>query len=147
MMTPLPPEALAAWDRGDRIQAIRLVRERTGLDLAQAKAALESRAPQAQENWPPAAAQVPANAMAALARGETIEAIKLTRQATGLGLKEAKELVERAIESGSTGAATHPAFQRPGLAPGEVPRSTVSVSAIVAVIAIAAAIAGYFYLG
>jgi hypothetical protein len=86
-------------------------------------------------------ARIPPEAAAAAARGELIEAIKLTRQATGLGLKEAKDLVDRhqagAARSGDTGfdapepatarraprTARQAAARRPGLAPGEVPRS------------------------
>ena len=77
--------------------------------------------------------RIPPEAAAAAARGELIEAIKRTRQATGLGLKEAKELVDlhlaRAAEAGDTGfdepppATRRPPLRRPGLAPGEVPRS------------------------
>ena len=35
---------------------------------------------------------LPANVQAALERGSAIEAVKLLREATGLGLKEAKDL-------------------------------------------------------
>jgi ribosomal protein L7/L12 len=42
-------------------------------------------------------AQLPAAATAAVVRGSKIEAIKEVRAATGLGLREAKELVERYI--------------------------------------------------
>jgi len=37
---------------------------------------------------------LPADVLAALARGQTIEAIKLLRAATGLGLKEAKDAID-----------------------------------------------------
>lgn len=37
---------------------------------------------------------LPADVLAALERGKTIDAIKLLRAATGLGLKEAKDLVD-----------------------------------------------------
>ena len=37
---------------------------------------------------------LPAEAILALRRGQKIEAIKLTRTATGMGLKESKEAVE-----------------------------------------------------
>jgi hypothetical protein len=37
---------------------------------------------------------LPPDAVTALSRGSLIEAIKATRQATGLGLKESKDLVE-----------------------------------------------------
>jgi ribosomal protein L7/L12 len=39
---------------------------------------------------------LPANVKAALNRGETIEAIKLLRQATGMGLKDAKDRIDLA---------------------------------------------------
>jgi len=41
--------------------------------------------------------QLPAGATAAVARGSKVEAIKEVRTATGLGLLEAKQLVERYI--------------------------------------------------
>lgn len=40
---------------------------------------------------------VPMDARQALLRGNKIEAIKLTRMATGLGLKESKDLVEATV--------------------------------------------------
>jgi len=42
---------------------------------------------------------IPEGAIAALENGKKIEAIKLTRQATGMHLKESKEAVELYIES------------------------------------------------
>lgn len=51
----------------------------------------------------------------ALAAGNKIEAIRLYREHTGLGLKESKDAVE-ALEKGT-------AIRRSALAPGEVPRS------------------------
>jgi len=55
-----------------------------------------------------AANRLPADAIDALARGETIEAIKRVRAATGLGLKEAKDLVDayRHPGGGATGQAS-----------------------------------------
>lgn len=44
-----------------------------------------------------ASAQLPATATAAVARGSKIDAIREVRAATGLGLLEAKQLVERYI--------------------------------------------------
>ena len=41
--------------------------------------------------------QVPAEAVEALKRGNKIEAIKLTRASTGMGLKDAKDAVEAVI--------------------------------------------------
>ena len=55
-----------------------------------------------------------ANVIEALRRGHKIEAIKLVREQTGMGLKEAKDAVD-AYER------THP--KAPASSPGEVPRS------------------------
>ena len=41
--------------------------------------------------------EVPADAIAALREGKKVLAVKLTRAATGLGLKESKELVDALI--------------------------------------------------
>jgi len=113
-MPTLPPAAIAALQRGDLIEAIKLTREATGLGLKESKNAVErygnggGSAADDDDAFddafdgfdaPPAhrpSAGLPPRAMAALQRGRTIEAIKLTREATGLGLKEAKDLVDAA---------------------------------------------------
>jgi ribosomal protein L7/L12 len=41
---------------------------------------------------------LPTQAVAALERGSKIEAIKIVRETSGVGLKEAKEIVERFID-------------------------------------------------
>ena len=75
------------------IEAIKRYREQTGAGLAEAKAAVEQRqqglvlSGQARtEDW--------ASIDDALARGNKIEAIKLHRSMTGLGLAESKTAVE-----------------------------------------------------
>ena len=71
---------------------------------------------------PPAAperalAPLPPDVLEALEKGQTIEAIKRLRRATGLGLKEAKDLVDARSREQSA------AFGRDrDRAPGEVPR-------------------------
>jgi hypothetical protein len=78
---------------------------------------------------PPPTSPLPDNVLAALQRGNVIEAIKLLREATGLGLKEAKDAVE-SFQSGEQGA--------PGQrSPGEVPKSSVSIWLIAALAALA----------
>ena len=57
----------------------------------------------------PASAPLPADVLEALAQGQTIEAIKRLRSATGLGLKEAKEAIDRHL-------AGQPAPARPSIA-------------------------------
>jgi hypothetical protein len=52
---------------------------------------------------------------AALMEGRTLDAIRLLREAQGIGLKEAKEAVDTALRDGMPVAP-------PGLSPGEQPR-------------------------
>ncbi len=63
----------------------------------------------------------------ALQRGEKIQAIRLMREISGVGLKEAKDLVD---------ASPHAAV-RSGLSPGEVPRTGRAIWTIVAVVLLA----------
>ncbi len=79
---------------------------------------------------------LPVNVADALRRGNKIEAIKLLRQQTGLGLKEAKDAIEASDEGRVTNTNT--------LAPGEVPRSSRRLWLVVALIA--AAIVIYYAL-
>ena len=86
---------------------------------------------------PNASFRLSQEAVKALRSGNKVEAIKLVREATGLGLAEAKTMVE-AIEKGLPGVAAKavrrslaaavrpapaspPLRAGPGLAPGEVP--------------------------
>jgi hypothetical protein len=103
---PLPRNVLDAIQRGNLVEAIKLLREQTGLGLKEAKDLVDSQvgaSGPARGGWslplPPAAA-------AAWQQGNEIEAIRLLRAETGLGLKEARQLVEGSFPS-----------------PGEVPRS------------------------
>jgi len=137
MPVPLPNEVRAAIDAGQKIEAIRLLRERTALGLAEAKAAVEAGSLPDHGRGPvPPDGSLPPEAMSALAAGNTIEAIRLVRQARGIGLKEAKDAVDAvtrtARSQGSPGGG--------GLAPGEVPRRKSAgwiAIAILAVLAIA----------
>jgi ribosomal protein L7/L12 len=94
---------------GNKIEAIKRVRELTGLGLKEAKDYVEAMprsapsdlpiaAPAPVSNAHPAAADL-AEVSALLAGGNKIEAIKRMRELTGLGLKEAKDYVE-AMPSG-----------------------------------------------
>jgi len=87
----------AAIGAGNKIAAIKLYRDATGAGLAEAKDAIELIA----AGKPPpsgAAATQPTDAMqevsALLAAGRKIEAIRVYRTATGVGLKEAKDAVD-----------------------------------------------------
>lgn len=88
----------------NKVEAIRLVREATGLGLAEAKAALEQwesggtlPRPKSGTSAPGGAAisDLPPEVTALARQGKTIEAIKLLREQRSLGLKEAKDLVDQ----------------------------------------------------
>lgn len=94
--------------QGDRIRAIQLLREATGMGLAEAKTVIDAVA--AGGNLPPLAAQQAAvraadpdgEALSAEVRrlaaaGNRIGAIRLLREERGLGLQEAKDLLDRAV--------------------------------------------------
>lgn len=95
---------------GEKLQAIKRWRELTGLGLAEAKAAVDalfaqglppplSSVPQGHGALPTQGPKGPSpelvlEARQLVASGKKIEAIKRWREATGLGLKEAKDAVE-----------------------------------------------------
>jgi len=93
--TSLDAELRALLAEGRKIEAIKRYREATGEGLAAAKDAVEA----LEQNEPPAAAE-PADAaletqiVSLLEAGRKIEAIKVYRERTGAGLKEAKDAVE-----------------------------------------------------
>jgi ribosomal protein L7/L12 len=115
---PLPASVQAALARGDKLLAIQLLRASAGLDLKSAKDAVERGgldtlippdvAEPALVSWPP-------QVQAALQRGQKVAAIRVLREATGLGLKEAKAAVEAQL--GERGTRDH------SLGPGELPRA------------------------
>jgi hypothetical protein len=92
---------------------------------------------------------VPPEAVDALRRGNKIEAIKRLREASGLGLAEAKGVIDRLEAGAHAGQSAHLApttlHAHPvqpgasGLSPGEVPRGKEGAFAIVILIAAAAA--------
>lgn len=93
----------AAIRAGRKIEAIQLLRESTGLGLAEAKAEVErmegrwSR-PEPTPADPPARTNLDPRSIGAvqeaLARDDMIEAIKAYRAHTGVGLKEAKDAID-----------------------------------------------------
>jgi ribosomal protein L7/L12 len=86
--------------QGEIIGAIKSLREETGMSLQDAKNAVDALAsgkewplqPSARENTPLSSA-----VLDQLLAGQKIEAIKLLRNETGIGLKDAKDAVERVI--------------------------------------------------
>lgn len=103
--SPAPLDAtnaqrLAALVRaGEKIEAIKLVREVTGCGLREAKEAVEllERDPTGglALPQPPVAQDWEGEIRGLLKVGEKIAAIKLYRERTGAGLKDAKDAVER----------------------------------------------------
>lgn len=114
---PLPPEAAAAFSRGDVIGAIKHVRQATGLGLKEAHDLVQAHA-MAQQPDPEAGQAggfvIPPAAAAAVTRGEFMTAIALVRKANPrLDLKTAKQ----AIDQVRRGAAPVEGGLKPGVRP------------------------------
>ena len=102
-LSPLDQHVRKLAAEGNTIEAIKAVREHTGLGLNEAKdyvEAIPNVVPLSQLARPPEAVD-PADsdslrqeAIALVAQNKSIEAIKLVRERTGLGLKEAKDYVD-----------------------------------------------------
>src|SRR3954468_24966045 len=95
-------------DQDQKIEAIKLYRGRTGAGLKESKEAVEAigrgqRSPSRQE-----VRDYRNEVVSLLGRGEKIEAIRLYRERTGVGLKEAKVL--EAAETDAEFRAEIPAF-------------------------------------
>lgn len=96
-MANLPPQVLHAMERGQQIEAIRLLREATGLGLKEAKDAIDAHLRGESVMLPSAGGMpdsTPTDVVEALQRGHKIEAVRRMRAHTGLGLKESKERVD-----------------------------------------------------
>lgn len=104
-LSPLDHHVRKLAAEGNKIEAIKAVREHTGLGLKEAKDyvdAIPNVVPLANfgQGAPPPDAgpmddeTVRAAALALVAHGKKIEAIKFVRERTGLGLKEAKDYVD-----------------------------------------------------
>ncbi len=134
---PLPDDVLEALRAGKAVEAIQRLRQATGLGLAEAKALIDHHreADAAPAFGARQAGGLPASVVEALRRGNKIEAIKLLRGHTGLGLKEAKDAIE-ALSVGASGS--------PGRSPGEVPRANHAVGWIV--LLALAGVAGFYFL-
>ena len=98
------PEMIELLKQGNKILAIKLAREKTGLDLKGAKAYVEDQQRRLQgqkgaeakisSSSPALAKDWQAEVLELLEQGKKISAIKLTREKTGLDLRGAKEYVE-----------------------------------------------------
>lgn len=100
-------EVQEALERGEIIEAVRLAREATGLDLASSKALVDALRQNPMGSMGGAQVQTTVQVaqktlggedvqqvVSLIRSGKKIEAIKLVRESTGLGLKEAKDVVD-----------------------------------------------------
>lgn len=112
----LPDDVLDALGNGQMIEAIKLLRSATGLGLKEAKDLLDAYQQGTQVGAEIASSnnQLPASVMAALQSGNKIDAIKLLREQTGLGLKEAKDAVEAMKIPKAGGTGDLPTVEKPG---------------------------------
>lgn len=112
---PLPDDVLRALQQGQTIEAIKLLRLATGLGLKEAKDAIDAHLHGLPVSVPaaPPVGQLPASVLAALQSGNKIEAIKLLREQTGLGLKEAKDAVEGMAIRNAGGTGHFPTIEKP----------------------------------
>ncbi|MEO6172844.1 MAG: ribosomal protein L7/L12 [Arenimonas sp.] len=89
--------AMAAAERGDLIEAVKIVRTDTGLGLKEAKDVVDayvSGNPAHAAEFEAVHSDMPSEAIEAIAAGNVIEAIKIVREKNRLGLKEAKDFVD-----------------------------------------------------
>ena len=94
-MSDLKQQLTELLSKGNKLGAIRLLREQRGLGLAEAKAALEGF--ESMGDLPPerpAPAELPEDVRELAVQGQVLEAIKVLRTQTGMGLAEAKALVD-----------------------------------------------------
>lgn len=137
---PLPAAVLAALQRGSTIEAVKLLRKSTGLGMQEAKDLIDrherGRAAPVSIGIP--RATLAPEVAAAMQAGNKIEAIRLLREKTGMGLKEAKDAIE-ALQDGSKPA------QSALLAPGEIARSGMGTWLIAGLVALL--VLGYLMFG
>lgn len=97
-MSTLPQPVIEALSKGNLMEALKLLRS-SGMGLKQAKDALEAHArgkaaPEAPTFSAGFGGTLPPDVLEALEMGRKIEAVRLMREQTGLGLKESKEAVD-----------------------------------------------------
>ena len=133
MKTPIPADVLAAWNRGDRIEAIKALRERTGLGLQEAKYMLES------------GGHTGTRAYASSPSEASKEAAERAREGTAQDSRGPKGPVIHGAARGEEPLSINGISSMRGrLAPGEVPRSRVSAST--GAVGIAAGAAALYFI-
>lgn len=109
-MDALHAECRRLLDAGKKIQAIKHYRDITQIGLREAKQAVEALADQPMRPQTPSHDALEREVLQLMHKSQKIQAIKLYRQQTGLGLKEAKEAVEALYEqAGQAGNLPHQA--------------------------------------
>jgi ribosomal protein L7/L12 len=99
----IPDAAMAAIKRGHTIEAIKLIREQTGLGLKEAKDLVDSYiAGESNKIESVGDGELPLQAITLLEAGKLMDAIKATRASLGLGLRDAKERVEQYLDTHPT---------------------------------------------
>ncbi len=142
----LSPEVVAAIESGRTIEAIKLLRESTGIGLTEAKEAVDAYI--RRRNLPPATSapeplpsrDVPAGVLEALRNGNKIEAVRRAREEQGLSLRDAKlfvDLLEAKEPSAPSGSA----------APIAPRKSSALMGFVVLVVIVAAYVAYRFLVG
>jgi ribosomal protein L7/L12 len=129
----LDPDIRNAADNGDVITAIKLLRKRSGMDLAAAKRAIDDYLLDRQGYAKPCAGELPLDAIASLQEGNMVAAIRQTRMAGRLGLKEARDAVLQYLDAS-------PSMQqqfRDAAARQRHPWRIVAVVAIIVIVALA----------
>ena len=104
-MNDLEKRIRSAIDSGDKLGAIKLVREASGLGLAEAKAAVEKlergeplgveRSPSAPGSPPEVPPELPPEVVELARAGRTIDAIKRLRELRPMQLRDAKLAVDQ----------------------------------------------------
>ena len=111
----LPDDVLDALQQGHTIEAIKLLRTATGLGLKEAKDVIDAFQQGHSMTVPIARSmdQLPVSVLQAIQSGNKIEAIRLLREQTGLGLKEAKDAVETMPKRKAEGTGHFPTIEKP----------------------------------
>lgn len=144
----LPDNVTDALKRGNKLEAVKLLRDATGLGLKEAKDAVESAEAGTYRLLPASGnlSTMSKEVEAAIGHGNKLEAIRLYREENGVGLKEAKDAIDAAFEGRQTEATnTTKATTTTEASPGEVSR-TGSPLKWLAVAAVVAAIAIYYFV-
>ena len=97
---PLPSDVLDLIAKGNKIEAIKMLRELTGMSLLDAKMAVDS-VTEENRTMPfhavPRHVELSSAVLHQLTNGKKIDAIRVLREETGMGLKDAKDAVEQGL--------------------------------------------------